>query len=280
MNTTDNHTTDTPASPRPFGFWITAVDRLLAAEFATAFEREGANRRDWRLLNVIDGTVPAHRPLRPHKLRDLEERGWITREGEDWTLTDEGRAAKERLCAIADGIRATITDAVSPEDYETTVATLEKIATALGWEDGKPLPRRGRGGHGGRHGHGGRDGHDGRDGRDGHDGHGQARLWFGGPRLPRRGFPGWHEHGEHGHGERGEYGRHERGEHGEYGRHGGHGHGGHGERGGQGHGECGHGERGRFGRGEYGHGHERVARLAQHAYKRGFDAGFSQGRAS
>ncbi len=67
----DNTHTDSP----PIGYWITAVDRLLAAEFATAFEREGVTRRDWRLLNVIDGTAPAHRTPAPHALDTLVARG-------------------------------------------------------------------------------------------------------------------------------------------------------------------------------------------------------------
>jgi hypothetical protein len=273
MNMQNTDTSNTPDTPRPIGFWITAVDRLLAAEFATAFEREGASRRDWRLLNVIDGTAPAHRPLRPHKLHHLLERGWIARDGEGWKLTKEGRAAKERLGVIADGIRATITDAVSPEEYDTTVATLEKIATALGWEDGTPLPRRGHGphrhdrrgflgrglpgwagtdrilrhlGHGGGHrdggGHGQGHGHESGGYGNGHAGHGHTGHEHTG-----------HEHGhtghEHGHDRANEHSGHQRREH-------------------AGHERFGHGH------------HDRAGRIAQHAYERGFDAGFSRGRAS
>ena len=64
MNTTDDNT-------RPFGYWITAVDRLMRAEFATVFEDEGITRRDWRMLNRIDGTVPDGRPVHPRKLHRL-----------------------------------------------------------------------------------------------------------------------------------------------------------------------------------------------------------------
>src|SRR6218665_1110559 len=129
MNSNDTQNT------RPFGFWIKAVDRLMAAEFATAFEAEGASRRDWRLLNIIDGTVTARRPLHGGKLRGLLERGWIEKTADGWTLTDDGRAAKERLGAIVDGIRTKVSDAVSPEDLATTIATLEQIATAFGWDE-------------------------------------------------------------------------------------------------------------------------------------------------
>src|SRR5690606_6877617 len=51
-------TMNTDENSRPFGFWLKAVDRLMAAEFARAFESEGITRREWRLLNIVDGTAP------------------------------------------------------------------------------------------------------------------------------------------------------------------------------------------------------------------------------
>ena len=170
MNTSESQ--NTSDTTRPFGFWLKATDRLMAAEFATAFENEHASRRDWRLLNVIDGTAPARRPLHAHKLQHLVERGWVasdnSSEGTGWTLTDDGRAAKERLGATVDGIRAKVTDAVSAEDMATTLASLEKIARAFGWDEETPLPR----GRGHRHGRGfGRNGF----GRHGFGGFGHGR---------------------------------------------------------------------------------------------------------
>lgn len=187
MNTTDTQNPD--RSSRPFGYWLKAADRLMAAEFATAFESDGASRRDWRMLNVVDGTVPSRRPLSEHKLHRLIERGWVAPEGDGWTLTDDGRAAKERLGAIVDGIRARVTDAVSPEDMATTLASLEKIARAFGWDEDTELPR----------------------GRD-------RRFGFG-----LRGF-GRREFGHHGFGPR-EFGRHGFGGHGDCGPHSEHGRG-------------------------------------------------------
>ena len=247
MNTSESQNDETTS--RPFGYWLKAADRLMAAEFAAAFDDERAGRRDWRLLNVIDGTAPARRPLTEHKLHGLIERGWVTPEGDGWTLTDDGRAAKDRLGAIVDGIRSKVTDAVSEEEMATTLASLEKIARAFGWDEETPLPR------GRRHGFSGH-------GR----GHGFPRGFgrpFGrgfGPGFgpghgvgPREGFGPRHG-SEHQHGcEHGRDARH--GEHGHEARrdHGDHGHRGHG--------------------GPLG-----AARHAQHAYERGFDAGFSRGR--
>jgi hypothetical protein len=149
MNTSESHTSE---STRPFGFWLKVTDRLLTDEFATAFENERAGRRDWRLLNVVDGTIPARRPLHAHKLQRLVDRGWVIADGDGWTLTDDGRASKERLGDVVDGIRAKVADAVSPQEMATTLASLEKIARAFGWDEENPLPR----GRGRRHGFGGR----------------------------------------------------------------------------------------------------------------------------
>ncbi|EYT60460.1 hypothetical protein [Microbacterium sp. UCD-TDU] len=153
MNTSESQNPENTS--HPFGYWLKAADRLMAAEFATAFDSEHANRRDWRILNAVDGTVAPDRPLNTHKLHDLTERGWVATDGDGWALTDEGRAAKDRLGAIVDKIRAKVADAVPAEDMATTLASLEKIARAFGWDEETPLPRGRRHGFGGpRHGRG------------------------------------------------------------------------------------------------------------------------------
>ncbi|MBS1699105.1 MAG: hypothetical protein JST25_11965 [Actinobacteria bacterium] len=162
MNTSQNESENTtPAQSRPFGFWITAVDRLLKAEFATAFEDEGITRRDWRILNILDGTarrVPA-RALPDHKLRRLADLGWIERTAEGWALTTDGTAAKARLSAAVEEIRAQVAGTLDPEEFAAMAASLEKLARGLGYEDGMRLPRRpgaprGAGRRGHHHGHG------------------------------------------------------------------------------------------------------------------------------
>ena len=189
MKNTDTH---------PFGYWITAVDRLMRAEFATVFSDEGITRRDWRMLNRIDGTHGdrPHHGRRGFALRRLSDLGWIERTADGWTLTDAGALAKQRLGTSVDEIRARVSGVLTPDEYSTMTASLEKIAREFGWEEGKPLPRRherrgrGRGGFdGGGHRHGG-------------GGHGAGRHGGGGHAHD----PGTHEHhrvhgcGHHGHG--------------------------------------------------------------------------------
>jgi len=144
-----------PAGDRPLGFWLRAVDGLITREFAAAFAGAGVDRRDWMLLNALSGDVElpafAERFARKGKrLRGLADRGWAEEQGDGtWALTDEGRAARDRLGELVDGIRSRVAGAVSPQDYATTMASLEAIARELGWEEGQRMPRgrfgRGRG---------------------------------------------------------------------------------------------------------------------------------------
>ena len=134
------------ADRRPIGYWLRTVDAFITREFARAFDDEGVSRRDWMLLNVVSGDVDApgfaERLARKGKrLRGLEQRGWVEEAGDGtWTLTDEGRAAKERLGAVVDGIRSRVAGAVSPEDFATTIASLEAIARELGWDEDERGP--------------------------------------------------------------------------------------------------------------------------------------------
>ena len=245
-NTTHNDTA------HPLGLWLRAVDHLIAREFATAFENEDVTRREWMILNVLDGTIEAPelaaRIQRGGKrLRALEDRGWITEEGGSFTLTDDGRAAKARLSEAADAVRVKVAGAVSPEDFATTVASLEAIARSLGWDENEQMPR------GRRHGFGRR-------------GFGPGFHHGFGPRF----VPGGHGfEGHEGDGHEGPAGD----GHGapEFGRDCGHGHAGH-----YGHGHPGHAGH----RAHGGHPGHRGGHDAEQAYERGFDAGFARGAAS
>ena len=265
---------------RPLGYWLRAVDALLTHEFAKAFEAEGVTRRDWMLLHVLSGDVEApgiaERLARKGKrLRGLEDRGWVVEIDGAWALTDEGRAATERLGSVVGDLRSRVSGAVSPEDYATTMASLEAIARELGWDEntnGRGFGRRGLGRPPfGRRGFG--PGFDGAGFEKGGSGPGPMHPGYRdgfGPNL-HRGFPSpWGPgHGPDAH--------HEPAEHADGGHaHGGHGHGG--EHGHAGHAHGGHCEPGHRGHGGHGRGHHRRGRHAERAYERGFDAGFARGR--
>lgn len=134
MNTHEEHHEDAPGgSDRPLGYWLRLVDALISREFDIRLAESGADRRDWMLLNVIDGTYAWARAPRGKRMRRLEERGWIEQNGSgDWTLTDAGHEMKDRLGKAVSGIRERVSSAVSPEDYATTIASLQAMARELG----------------------------------------------------------------------------------------------------------------------------------------------------
>jgi hypothetical protein len=247
---------DTANDPRPLGYWLRVVDGLITREFAAAFDGEDISRRDWMLLNALSGDVElpgfAERIARKGKrLRNLADLGWVEESGDGtWTLTDEGRAAKERLSSIVDGIRSRVAGAVSPEDFATTMASLEAIARELGWDESEPMPGFGRG-----------------FGRDFGRGFGPGFGRSFGPGFGRgfgRGFRPDHFAGE-GYGPHGTnpwHGRDARCSDG----HGAHHHGAHSH---DAHSHDGHHGRGRG---------DGSGRSSERAYERGFDAGFARGR--
>jgi hypothetical protein len=290
----DHNDAPDSADGRPLGYWLRVVDGLLDREFAAALDAEGISRRDWMALNVLSGDIDApevrERLIRRGKrLRGLEERGWVQEHGDGtWSLTDLGRAERERVGAIVDGIRSRVTGAVGDDAYAAMTASLEAIARELGWDEGAAHRERGFGrpgfgrpgfgrfggpGFGGGFGpgFGGRprpfapDIHDGF-GPNLHRGFAPGRPGHPAERFdePMRGEP--HDtfddgcHGHHPHARQGYAG---------HGGHRGHGHGGRG-----GHGDAGHDHGGQG----HGHGHGHSGRRSQRAYERGFDAGYARGR--
>ena len=156
---TDPGGTSVPAGRRPLGYWLRAVDGLLTREFARALDAEGLGRRDWMLLSVLSGDIEApglrERLTRKGKrLRGLEERGWVEQHGDGtWALTDLGRSEKERVGEIVDAIRARVVGALGDDEaYAALTASLEAIAREFGWDENAA----GRGGLGApeHHGHG------------------------------------------------------------------------------------------------------------------------------
>ena len=199
MNSTENTPENTsPDQSRPFGFWITAVDRLLAAEFATAFEDEGITRRDWRILNVIDGTVAASHELADRKLRRLAALGWIERTADGWALTADGAAGKARLATAVEEIRAQVAGALDPEEFAALAASLEKLARGLGYEEGRRLPRRRAGErHRGGHGRGHRGYHRGHGEHHHETGSGRGERFARGEQFDRSERPGFGRFDQH-----------------------------------------------------------------------------------
>lgn len=140
---------------RPIGYWLKLVDSLISEQFATSLEEHGVTRRQWQLLNLLgdkphtseelmsalapffDEVSPEGEPASPAEhLAELLESGWVAQDGDSYALTDRGKISLERLTELVEGMRERSSAGVTQEQYETTIATLQRVATNLGWSEG------------------------------------------------------------------------------------------------------------------------------------------------
>ncbi len=137
------------AVQRPIGFWVKLVDRLIDERFEAILDEHGVTRRQWQLLNVLsrgpaeiekldqavapfltgadDGSSVEH-------LDELLESGWIFIEHDRYSITERGAESFERLSAVVESARATVSEGLTAEEYAQTVGTLEKMARNFGWQ--------------------------------------------------------------------------------------------------------------------------------------------------
>jgi DNA-binding MarR family transcriptional regulator len=134
------------ADRKPIGYWLKELDHLIEATLDRALADEGVTRRDWQLLNALGpDAVPRAQvieALRPFWgveatepdaiLDDLIGRGWALRDPADrFSLSPEGDAARASLLEKVKALRAAIADGITPEQYNTTIDTLGRMAANL-----------------------------------------------------------------------------------------------------------------------------------------------------
>jgi hypothetical protein len=160
-----------PTDRRPLGYWLRAIEGPLRENMRGAFATFGVTRREWRTLTTlhagpasaaeVGAALPPRRnhPDRPHRehrtveqlLDGFVSRGWAALDRGSYALTAEGERIHNAVLANVQKARATVTAGIPDADYATTMATLERIATNVGWDpERRPAhPRPGRGsGHG------------------------------------------------------------------------------------------------------------------------------------
>ena len=134
-------------TPRPIGYWLKLVDRLIDEQFASTLEEHGVTRRQWQLLNVLSqgpatveqldaAVAPFLSPdeSSPEQLTELIDSGWVDATPSGYEVTDRGRGAFERLAAVVATQRTAIAEGVTEAEYEQTVAVLERMARNLGYQ--------------------------------------------------------------------------------------------------------------------------------------------------
>jgi hypothetical protein len=131
---------------KPIGFWLKELDRLIEGTLDRALADEDVTRRDWQLLNALEPApapreevIDAQRPFwgveadEPGAvLEGLIARGWALRDPAGrFSLSPEGDAARAALLEKVKELRAAIADGITPEQYNTTVDTLGRMAENL-----------------------------------------------------------------------------------------------------------------------------------------------------
>lgn len=136
--------------PKPLGFWVKLVDQLIDEMFATTLEEHGLTRRQWQILSILSrGSVTPSElevALGPfgesssgegsvEQVSELVESDWVAADDEGrLTLTQRGTGAFEGIADVVEEARASVTNGVPPEDFETAAAVLERMARNLGWQ--------------------------------------------------------------------------------------------------------------------------------------------------
>jgi hypothetical protein len=137
-------------APRPIGFWLKLVDRLIDQRFEMVLEEHGVTRRQWQLLNVLKrGPAPLEQldtgvapflddegESSAEHLEELVGSGWVA---PGYSLTEAGVTAMDGLGHAVEELRNGMSEGIADEDYATTLAVLERMARNLGWsEDAGP----------------------------------------------------------------------------------------------------------------------------------------------
>lgn len=131
---------------RPIGYWLKHLDCLLEAAFDRGLARQGVNRRQWQVLNVLEGAARSEGELADALLPflgtdaqpvteligSLESRGWVAADDRRrYGLTTSGRAALEALAGDVAGVRSRLTEGVTEAEYRGTIDVLTRMATNL-----------------------------------------------------------------------------------------------------------------------------------------------------
>jgi hypothetical protein len=126
---------------RPIGYWLKEVDRLIEESFGRLLAEEGLMRRHWQVLNTIaagpatrtgvDGALTPFAPTVAPVIDELVARGWVRDMAGTLELTEAGVAAHAGVSERVRVNRQALTRGVSPSEYTTVVAVLERMAGNL-----------------------------------------------------------------------------------------------------------------------------------------------------
>ncbi|MBM7517613.1 hypothetical protein [Nocardioides nitrophenolicus] len=127
-------------APRPLGYWLTTLDRLLEEQVEDAVAARGLSRREWHALGRLEHGAVAEdvaEDLLP-ALASLVSGGLVEHRSGEYRLTPDG---SERVAELQSGpvqvVAERAAEGLSPEQYDALLGSLEQVATNLGWFDAR-----------------------------------------------------------------------------------------------------------------------------------------------
>lgn len=134
---------DPPGDRQPLGYWIDTIGARLEKRTAKVLRKAGIDRTQWRVMTLLErgpathfdvvAALPVERgasapadALGSLVLRQIAE---IT--GRGYALSPSGELLHDETLAAIAGLRRVAAEGIDPEDWATTMATLERIAQNL-----------------------------------------------------------------------------------------------------------------------------------------------------
>jgi DNA-binding MarR family transcriptional regulator len=132
-------------SERPIGYWLKKLDRLIDEQFEQQLGEAGLSRRQWQVINLLEGdprSVPElQSELEPFLQEDPDDltdalsglvtRGWVASQENIVNLTETGQAQLKLIKAKVAELRQASMAGISPEEYQTTIDVLARMASNL-----------------------------------------------------------------------------------------------------------------------------------------------------
>lgn len=132
-------------SERPIGYWLKKLDRLIDEQFEEQLGEAGLSRRQWQVINLLEGdprSVPElQSELEPFLQEDPDDltdalsglvtRGWVASQDNIVNLTETGQAQLKLIEAKVTELRQASMAGISPEEYQTTIDVLARMARNL-----------------------------------------------------------------------------------------------------------------------------------------------------
>jgi hypothetical protein len=126
---------------RPIGYWLKHLDNLLERQLKTVLSAQRLTRREWQVLNTLSRSTADLSALTAALApfwdagddvdavaQALITRGLVAAGPGGMALTDAGRATHAEAAAAVGHARAVVTEGMTVEQYQTTVANLATMA--------------------------------------------------------------------------------------------------------------------------------------------------------